>query len=214
MWVLSSSACGAFSPAPPVSEPSAATARSAATAVAEPPERFRRYAIKSRGLRTGWNAEFSLMNRWQTHRSWSYREPLRRRFHARDRGAIGRWNVFAETLRSGGGTHAARRHHSLMPTGTPPSGGRGLPSAAMRSMRSGSLESAFFAKREVSADLPILFLDARVVRLGERERSGLALLHGGASGVDGQVCRNHGGLTSVVSGQWPANQLCVANTGH
>ena len=44
---------------PPVSEPSAAIARSAATAAADPPDDPPGTRSRSQGLRTGWKAEFS-----------------------------------------------------------------------------------------------------------------------------------------------------------
>jgi len=48
------------------------------------------------------------------------------------------------------------------------------------------LQRPLFAEREECTDLSIFFLYARVVRLGERERGRLALLHAGARGVDGE----------------------------
>ena len=53
-------------------------------------------------------------------------------------------------------------------------------------MRSACSSARSFDKRQKRADLPIFFLDSRVVRLGQRERSRLALLHGGAGAVDGE----------------------------
>src|SRR5580698_6617028 len=44
---------------PPVSDPKVTTAMSAATAAAEPPDDPPGTRLKSRGLRTGWYAEFS-----------------------------------------------------------------------------------------------------------------------------------------------------------
>src|SRR6266852_5515540 len=122
---------------PPVSEPSVTTAMSAATAAAEPPDDPPGTRFKSRGLRTGRNAEFS------------FDEPIANssQFILPSTTAPAA-SMRATAVQSYGGMYLSRILEpavvrtprvditSLMPTGTPPSGGSGLPSAAMRSMRS------------------------------------------------------------------------------
>ena len=73
---------------------------------------------------------------------------------------------------------------SLIPTGTPASGGKRLAFGghAIHAVR--LLQRALFRQRQERADLAVFFLNARVVRLGQRERGRLALLHGGAGGID------------------------------
>ena len=55
----------------------------------------------------------------------------------------------------------------------------------------GLLQGTLFAERKKCADPSVFFLYTRVVRFGERERSRLTLLNGGADGVDGELGRFH-----------------------
>src|SRR5438270_3749786 len=111
---------------PPVSDPRAATAISAATAAADPPDDPPGTRLRSRGFRTGWNPEFS------------FDEPIANssQFILPNTTAPAA-SIRATAVQSQGGMYLSRVFDpavvrtprvlitSLMPTGTPPSGGKG-----------------------------------------------------------------------------------------
>ena len=164
-----------------MSDPSVATAMSAATAAAEPPDDP-----------PGTRLEIARIAHRDDKPEFSFDEPMANssQFILPSTTAPAASSC-ATAVQSYGGTYLSRIFDpavvrtprvlitSLIPTGTPPSGGSGFPSAAMRSMRSACSQRALFRQRQKRADLPILFLDASIVRLGQGDRSGLALLHRG-----------------------------------
>src|ERR1700734_3467076 len=112
-------------------------------------------------------------------------------FHARDGCAVVGWNVIAQNFRSCRGAHSPSRHHILDTDWNAAQRRQGLTFGGHAVDAIRLFEGALFAESEIRADLAVLFLDARVVRLGERERSGLALLYCGASRVNRVLSQFH-----------------------
>ena len=98
-----------------------------------------------------------------------------RRFQASHRGAIIRRNVVVEKFRSGSSAHSATSTiTSLIATGTPASGGKALPSAAMRSMRSACSSARSLQSVRNAPICPSSFLCARSAPRPVRTRSSCA----------------------------------------
>src|ERR1700735_679412 len=115
-------------------------------------------------------------------------------FQTGDGGAVVGGNVFAENFPSCRGAPSPSRHHILDTDWNTAHRRQGLTLGGHAVDRIGLFESALFAEGEICADLAVLFLDACVVRLGERKRSGPALLYCGASRVNRVLSQFHGRL--------------------
>ncbi len=173
---------------PPVSEPSATTAMSAATAAAEPPEDPPGTRLRSRGI------VYRMQGGVLVRRAHGELVAIQLAeydcsggFEARHRSAVvGRNDSCRESSSQRWCARRACTITSLIPTGTPPSGGSGLPSAASASMRSACCQRAIARQGQVGPDRRIVFLNSRVERFRQRRGGGLALLDGGARGVDGE----------------------------
>ena len=105
-------------------------------------------------------------------------------FHASHGGAVVGRNVALENLGPGGGAQAARAHDIFNADGHAAQRRQRLAFGRHAVDAVGLLECAFFRKRQKRADLSIFFLNAGIVRFGERERRGFALLNGRAGRID------------------------------
>ena len=120
------------------------------------------------------------------------------RFETSDGGAIVRRNIVAQNLRTGRGANALGDHH-IFDCDRHAAQRRKLLALCRERVHLGSFgHRPLFRKSQKRADLRIVALDLGVKRLRQRRSAGLALLHGGAGGVNGEQVQIH----EIVVGRW------------